>query len=225
MQLQAQRSDHLQNRGELWIAARREGLVETLANKACFARDMRHTLGSRDIAERRSDERRVTLLERCFEVRGHICLGGEVFGWIPGRSDSLWHFELLQLTSECLGLADIAILCCLVASSEQDDEFGTLLNEIHAITRTEVHPKLGDTLTDSLDIAWIAERKLFGCSIPQTRVLGAIGCGLANFEIVSQVQWRVSPQCLACLGRWHHNGTTLVGAKSYAYDADFEEHT
>jgi hypothetical protein len=95
MQLQAERAHYLEDGGELWVAARRECLVQTFATEASFPRDLRHTLCSCDVTEGSCDKSRVTLLQRCFQIRSHICLSTEVFCRIPLRSDGLGHFKLL----------------------------------------------------------------------------------------------------------------------------------
>jgi hypothetical protein len=46
---------------------------------------------ARKVTERRGNQDRIAVIQRGFQVRRHVFLGLQVFGWIPRRGDSLGH--------------------------------------------------------------------------------------------------------------------------------------
>ena len=59
LELEAERTHHLQHGGKFRVSIRRERLVQALAPEAGGPSDLRHSLGTGDHAQRMGDQRRI----------------------------------------------------------------------------------------------------------------------------------------------------------------------
>src|SRR5438445_11252619 len=91
MQPQAERSNNLEDGREFWIASGGQRLVKAFATQARFPRDLRHSLGARDIAQRSSYQRGVPVFQRSFEIRCYLLIALQMLYRIPRFRSSLAH--------------------------------------------------------------------------------------------------------------------------------------
>ena len=154
--MRPERLNDFHDGGEFRPPVRRQRLVKALAPKPGRARDRGHALGTRDVAERGSDQRRVAVLERRVEVGRDVGVALEVLGRIPDARLDGGFLRLLCLWSS--GLPDgsgqgergtnVGRLRALVAATEKDDQRFAAPDEIDAISRSVVDPQFGDAFAD-----------------------------------------------------------------------------
>src|SRR5579871_1878494 len=96
MWLAAQGAYQLQHRDELRIPDARERLVQALASEAGLARNGRHAARASDVARRRGDQGRVAILERGFQVGGHVLHGLQTLCRVLGSRGRLGHNNVIR---------------------------------------------------------------------------------------------------------------------------------
>jgi hypothetical protein len=98
--------------------------------------------------------------------------------------------RLLQFSRPLLCSLYVTVLRRLVASGEQNDHDGALLDEVDAIARPIVNSQLGQIIADRPDITSVAEREAtdsnvdagFGDAVTQTGEPLRVLDGLADFD-------------------------------------------
>jgi protein SCO1 len=157
-QTQTERLDHLQDRGYLRIALRRQSLVKAFAPQPGFFRDPAHPLGARDVSQRRRDKRSVPILQRSFQIGGHVRIALQMLRCVPFPGSSLCHRNLLQPLRQCTRHPDVAILSPLVATGEKDHDGLAAAYKIDSISGPVVDPQFQHAVAHRLDVAGIAQR-------------------------------------------------------------------
>src|SRR5262249_40215167 len=105
--LQAERLDDLQDRSQFRVPLWRKRFIKAFTPQAGLSSNAAHSFCTGDIAQRCSDEHRVSILEGRIQISGHIPFIAEVSRDIPAAGFGLRHGRiptssaLVPLRSEC----------------------------------------------------------------------------------------------------------------------------
>jgi hypothetical protein len=155
------------------LSSRREGgipfggksFVDRLAAEARLARQFANPDCARNVAERASDQGRISILQHSLEVRGAILRRFEIVLHIERRGfdhlDSHYELKILRHFS---GPRDVATLRRFIATAQKNHDYLASNCQIDPIPWSKVEPHFADAFSDGPDIAEIAQTRTLNAS-------------------------------------------------------------
>src|SRR6266478_1994387 len=167
LELDTERAHHFQHGSKFRISPWRKCLVQTLSPEAGSVCDLRHAFGTGHNAKSVGDQRRLALLEHCFQIIGDVLTGLQMLRRIPTGSlgldhgprvrFGLGHCNLLKIARKGDRHCDVALLRSLVPARKKNDNCGPALDEIDAVAWSIVYSHFGDAAAHGLYIAGISD--------------------------------------------------------------------
>ena len=152
-QLHPESAGESQHGGEARVAIWTKGLVQTFASHADFLRQLGHISGAGDVIEGGADQASVTgiLVQARFKIEPYVLGGVEVISGVPA-GESLGHC-LSPFAGQLPGAFDVSALTVLVTATQEDDDDGTLTDEVKPVARPGVDSHLLNAVPDGSGIA------------------------------------------------------------------------
>lgn len=177
MQLQSERLNDFQDRGEAGVAVSGQSFVKAFSAKSGIVRKLSHAARTGYVSKRFGDKSGIiaSLFQAGFEVKCYVFLSFEVFDAIPAPQFDFIHWLFLNFARQFKRCFYIPLLCRFVSTGQQQKYFHVGLFVIHTISGANMNAHFGYAFSNRAAIAKIAifrpvDSRLnprFGYSIPQ----------------------------------------------------------